>query len=115
MERAVCPPALKGGYFTTGTADNIDHDPSSTSAHDSFHGTGISLFQHPDSRVCEVPWIIFAMPDDMDTKGAIACLPETYTNIPPATLMRQESTCTKARRSKQSSPSDNITGHGKGV
>ena len=33
---------------------------------------------------------VFAMPDDMDTKGAIACLPETYTNIPPATLMRQD-------------------------
>ena len=35
MERAVCPHALKGGYFTTGAVDNIDHDPSSTSAHDS--------------------------------------------------------------------------------
>ena len=31
--------------------DNIDHDPSSTSAQDSFHGTGISLFQHPNSEV----------------------------------------------------------------
>ena len=28
--------------------DNIDHNPSSTSAHDSLHGTGISLVQHPD-------------------------------------------------------------------
>lgn len=26
--------------------DNIDHNPSSTTAKDSFHGTGISLFQH---------------------------------------------------------------------
>ncbi|KAJ8048750.1 hypothetical protein HOLleu_01187 [Holothuria leucospilota] len=50
MEKAVCPPELKGGLFTTATVDNIDHNPSSTSAHDLFHGTGISLFQHPDNE-----------------------------------------------------------------
>jgi hypothetical protein len=27
--------------------DNIDHNPSATSATTSFHGTSISLFQHP--------------------------------------------------------------------
>ena len=43
----VCPPELKGGLFTTAAIDNIDHGPSSTSSHDLFHGTGISLFQHP--------------------------------------------------------------------
>ena len=48
------------------------------------------MFQHPDSSVSEVPRVIFAMPDDMDTKGAITCLPETYTDIPPANLMRQD-------------------------
>ena len=87
MERAV---ELKGGYYTTGAVENIDHDPSSTSAHDSFHGTGVSLFQHPDSSVSEVPRVNFAIPDDMNSNGAIACLPETYINIPPATLMRQD-------------------------
>ncbi|KAG7175248.1 hypothetical protein Hamer_G001279 [Homarus americanus] len=30
--------------------DNIDHDPSTASSHSSFHGTGISLFQHPDGH-----------------------------------------------------------------
>ncbi len=40
---AVCPPSLNVGVFTTSAVDNIDHDPSSTSAHGSFHGTGISL------------------------------------------------------------------------
>ena len=34
--------------FTTATVDNIDHNPSSMTATGSFHGTGISLFQHPD-------------------------------------------------------------------
>ena len=34
--------------FTTSAVDNIDHNPSSTTATGSFHGTGVSLFQHPD-------------------------------------------------------------------
>ena len=82
MERAVCLPSLKGSHFTTGAVDNIDHDPSSTSTHDSFHGTGISLFQHPDTNISEVHRVVFTMPDDMATKGTIAWLPETYTSIP---------------------------------
>ena len=92
MQRAVCPPALKGGHFTTGAVDNIDRDPSSTSAHGSFHGTGISLFEHPpaDTNFSEVPRVVFTMPDDMATNGILACLPETYTSIPPATLSRQD-------------------------
>ena len=44
----------KGGLFTTAAVDIIDHNPSSTSAHDSFHGTVISLFQHPDDSFSEV-------------------------------------------------------------
>ena len=54
--KAVCPPLHKGGLFTTAAVDNIDHNPRSTSAHDSFHGTGISLFQHPDDSFTGVQW-----------------------------------------------------------
>ena len=43
----VCPPAVKGGVFTITVLDNIDHNSGSTTAEGSFHGTGISLFQHP--------------------------------------------------------------------
>ena len=32
--------------FTTGCLDNIDHNPSATLSHDSFHGTAISVTQH---------------------------------------------------------------------
>ena len=46
----VCPPALKGGVFTTAALDNIEHNPWSTTAEGSFHGIGISLFQHPTSE-----------------------------------------------------------------
>ena len=39
---------LPGTSTTTSAVDNIDHVPISTSAHTSFHGTGISLVQHQD-------------------------------------------------------------------
>ncbi len=43
----VCPSHLRKGLYTVGAMDNIDHNPSSTTAHSSFHGTGISIFQIP--------------------------------------------------------------------
>ena len=46
-EGVVCPPLLQGKVFTTAAVDNIDHNPSSTTSKSSFHGTGISIFQHP--------------------------------------------------------------------
>ncbi len=42
-----CPSLLRHDLFTAGAFDNLDHNPSSTTAKDSFHGTGISLFQFP--------------------------------------------------------------------
>ncbi len=53
-EKVMCPPKLKINFFTNAALDNIDHNPSSTTAKDSFHGTGISLFQHPQHEASEV-------------------------------------------------------------
>ena len=39
----VCPPQLRKGVFTTGQADNIDRNPSSVSAKDSFYEAAYSL------------------------------------------------------------------------
>ena len=44
----VCPSVLQKGVFTTLPIDNIDHNPSSTTAMTSFHGIGISVFQYPN-------------------------------------------------------------------
>ena len=49
-EGVVCPAKLKKSLFTTANVDNIDHNPSSRTAKDSFHGTAISLTQHPDTE-----------------------------------------------------------------
>ncbi|KAJ8387987.1 hypothetical protein AAFF_G00147780 [Aldrovandia affinis] len=77
-EGTVCPPELKSGLFTTGAVDNIDHNPSSTSAQDSFHGTGISLFQHPNSDSRGVQRVV-----SDDTATSAAHLPRSYTIVPP--------------------------------
>jgi hypothetical protein len=50
---------VKCWWFTTSAVDNIDHNPSATTATTSCHGTGISDFQYPvsstfsDSRTFE--------------------------------------------------------------
>ena len=43
----VSPSKLKKPLFTTGGEDNIEHNPSSRTAKDSFHRTAISLTEHP--------------------------------------------------------------------
>ena len=93
-EQAVCPPKLKSHLFTTAAVDNIDHNPSSVSAQDSFHGTGISLFQHPDEtctgvkrKVCEIP-----QNTQRSYKIKLAELPQTYTLVKPANILRQHCT-----------------------
>ena len=42
---------LKSNIFTSAAVDNIDHNPSATTAKDSFYKTGISLILHPTSAV----------------------------------------------------------------
>lgn len=83
----VCPSKLRDGIFTTAAVDNIDHNPSSTSSHDSFHGTAISLVQHPTT---EKPGTDRATdvfdPGKSSTSKKIASLPSYYTEVPPLTL-----------------------------
>ncbi|KAJ7386171.1 hypothetical protein OS493_010564 [Desmophyllum pertusum] len=60
MDGCVAPACLRKGVFTIGALDNLDHNPSSTTA-TSFHGTGISVFQlptenNPGEERPPVPW-----------------------------------------------------------
>lgn len=83
-EGVVSPPVLRRGLFTTALKDNIDHNPCATTASPSFHGTSISVFQHPatdnhgearqavDLRSQRVKFV----PD----------LPDSFTNIAPASF-----------------------------
>ena len=83
----VCPPTLNIGVFTTSAVDNIDHDPTATSAHGSFHGTGISLFQHPDTenRGTEQTRVSISRSGKKVSK-----LPDSYTLVPAASVAKDE-------------------------
>ena len=60
----VCPPQLRKGLFTIGALDNVDHNPSSTTAQGSFHCTSISIIQQPTQ---EIPGTIRNMPHFLKT------------------------------------------------
>ena len=46
-ENLMCPAKLRKGIFTTTAVDNIDHNPSSNTARESFHGTAGAKMQMP--------------------------------------------------------------------
>ena len=70
-KNCVPTPQFKGGVSTT--------------AHDSFHGTGISLFQHSDIN-CPGGYRDVSISLDFCNKGKRLSLPEAYTIIQAATL-----------------------------
>lgn len=90
MENVVCPPRFCQTVFSTGAVDNIDVDPSSTTASSSFHGTGISLFQHPSvpAEGIDCERIILGGVSGMKTVGR---LPNYYTDVPPVTASKKGS------------------------
>ena len=90
MEQVVCPPMLKGSVFTTAAVDNLDHNPSATTAKDSFHGTGISLLQHPTSADEGVHSGTVIMGGNTGSK-TVSCLPHFYTDVPPIISSVKES------------------------
>ena len=79
-EGRVCPTSLLKGIFTSAAIDNIDSNPSSTTAMSSFHGTSISIFQHPAHDIEEEPFKLEKVPMH-STKLE---LPVEYTNIQPS-------------------------------
>ena len=78
----VYPPILRKGLFTTSAIDNIDHNPTATMANTSFHGTSISMFQHP-SPINEGE---IRRPLQLSDNRAkkIPEIPECFINIRPA-------------------------------
>ncbi|KAK3861204.1 hypothetical protein Pcinc_032795 [Petrolisthes cinctipes] len=46
VSKYVCPSVLCKGLFTISAKDNIDHNPTATTATISFHGTSVFVFQH---------------------------------------------------------------------
>ena len=73
--------------FTTGAGDNIDYDPSSKTSEDSFHGTGISLFQHPTK---DNPGTAQVIHEEEINGDKLLDLPDVYTDIKPVSSFNRE-------------------------
>ena len=93
------------GLFTSAAIDNIDHNPSSNTAKSSFHGTSISIFQHPDSEI-EIPQANFK--SDFNDEQQLS-LPDYYTNLPPTTNNSTQYTIQTANMEEIQNVQDKLT------
>ena len=75
----VVPVTLSQNVFTTAAIDNIDHNSSSTTAQDSFHGSSVSVIQHPDSPL---PPLSLPLSDVTWSRKITSRSPDTYTSTP---------------------------------
>jgi hypothetical protein len=75
---------MRGDVFKTSAVDNIDHNPSSTTSKESFHGTGISLLQHPVFVGQGIDRSIAIIGDSAGQK-TVGHLPSYYTVVPTVT------------------------------
>ena len=89
-EGVICPPKLLKGVFTTAAVDNIDHNPSSVTAQGAFHGTGISLFQHPTSDAPGEEREVVSIDNQPSKTKRLARLPDSYTAVRPVILPKNE-------------------------
>ncbi len=103
---AVVPVQLRRGLFTIGALDNFDHNPLSTTAKGSFHGTGISIFQFPtssnfgeqqDSIRLNVVSNNYKLPDSFTTVPAVAVNAATVSVPQVSTSMQREEQLDRAR------------------
>lgn len=86
QEKIVCPPSLRKDLFSAGMVDNVDHNPSSRQARDSFHGTGISIVQFPtQEKPGRDPGTCIIDPDGPKLKSLLP-LPAAFTQVPPSAL-----------------------------
>jgi hypothetical protein len=77
---------LRFGLFTTAAVDNLDHNPSSTTAKDSFHGTAISLFQHTTESSTGAQRICTDTEPIHSNALTVPDLPKFYSDVPPFAL-----------------------------
>ena len=105
----VCPSHLRRGLYTVAALDNIDYNPSSTTAIGSFHGTGISIIQFPTR---ENPGIsrqiqftektdVIALPDEYRIVPAVFLKSTTETVIPESRMRQYKGMFEKALSEEQ--------------
>ena len=82
-QKSVCPPKLQKNAFTVAAIDNLDHNPTSSTAKTSFHGTGISIFQYSDNKNQMNEFEEIESCQDVEF-----CLPTYYTTVLPTMSAR---------------------------
>jgi hypothetical protein len=92
VENLVCPPKLRQNLFTTAAADHLDYNPSSTTSKDSFHGTAISLIQHPSNQFTGLDRGVTVINQINSTTKSVSSLPDFYTTVPPVTFKTRQFT-----------------------
>ncbi|KXJ11668.1 hypothetical protein AC249_AIPGENE7122 [Exaiptasia diaphana] len=85
-EGIVCPTNMCFGLFTVGALDNLDHNPSATTAKGSFHGTGISIFQFPTMSNKGIPMQSISIEPKKEQRNFT--LPDNFATV-PATSLRE--------------------------
>ena len=78
QDGVVIPCSLQKNRFSIGAMDNVDYNPSSSSAQGSFHGTSLNLVQVGDSTNSGEGRKRVHLPP----QGKTAELPETYSVVP---------------------------------
>lgn len=89
-EGVLCPRNLRHNTFTIGAYDNLDYNPSSVTSKDSFHGTGISLFQIPtEGKFGRVREFSANYSDADSGSRSVPDLPENYKNVRTVILSKK--------------------------
>ena len=92
LENVLCPTSFKVNLYTCGAIDNIDKNSSSSTAQQSFHGTGISIIQNRSNKE-EGNERIYNNLKISDIKRQLHIpLPTSYTNMMPV-AMRNDKPC----------------------
>jgi hypothetical protein len=110
-EGVVCPPKLRRALFTTGNVDNIDHNTSSRTAKDSFHGTAITLTQHPTEDTNGIDRNSVLLDPEAPKTKVLSQLPESYTDVQPVAVDAKKDRFVPVS-GKVSKPATNLTDEG---
>jgi hypothetical protein len=79
-EGVMCPRPLRMKRFTIAAGDNIDHNPSSTTSTDSFHGTALSMHQPGVASTTADSGARAALP--LPSGENVAVIPDNYRTLP---------------------------------
>ena len=80
---------IKPNIFTTAAIDNINHNPTSSTAQNRFHGTSVSVFQH--STDISHLQIQNSLPIEFDDCSSVPReIPQFYTEIQPMSKVKSD-------------------------